>query len=365
VLEWSGGEKETMEEGCLSLPGVHVDVERPTHVRVRAQDASGEPILIEATGLEARVIQHEMDHLDGVLPRSHAARSGARRHADPPRAASRPLEHRLPGHLGLRGRRPARLAATDHRPALVVTRPDRAAGRGRKLTPPPVAVAPRAIGLDLFHPSRITPPRWASGWPRPARTSSCSVRFGALVKEPLADDFEISTSIRRFCRAGAARRPSSAPSWRRRETGVGDHASHRPGSTPARSASRRPSRSARRRLRDAGRAPRGARGRPAGARARRAPAVRRAAEEGVTYAEKITAADRTLDPAAPAEVNVRIVRALHPHIGARLPLDDGTFLGVRRARRRRGRARSSCSRSSRRAGRPMAYADYLRGHAAR
>ena len=44
-------------------------------------------------------------------------------------------------------------------------------------------------------------------------------------------------------------------------------------------------------------------------------------EEGVTYAEKITAADRTLDPAAPAEVNVRIVRALHPHIGARLPLE--------------------------------------------
>ena len=60
-------------------------------------------------------------------------------------------------------------------------------------------------------------------------------------------------------------------------------------------------------------------------------------EEGVTYAEKITAADRTLDPAAPAEVNVRIVRALHPHIGARLPLGDGTFLGVHRARVGRGR----------------------------
>ena len=66
-LEWSGKEKETMEEGCLSLPGVHVDVERPVDVRVRAQDAPGEPIVIEASGLEARVIQHEMDHLDGVL----------------------------------------------------------------------------------------------------------------------------------------------------------------------------------------------------------------------------------------------------------------------------------------------------------
>jgi peptide deformylase len=56
-----------MEEGCLSLPTVLVDVERPIHVRVRALDEHGEPILIEASGLEARVIQHEIDHLDGVL----------------------------------------------------------------------------------------------------------------------------------------------------------------------------------------------------------------------------------------------------------------------------------------------------------
>jgi peptide deformylase len=67
VLEWSGKEKEALEEGCLSLPGVLVDVERPIHVRVRALDEHGEELLIEASGLEARVIQHEMDHLDGVL----------------------------------------------------------------------------------------------------------------------------------------------------------------------------------------------------------------------------------------------------------------------------------------------------------
>ena len=66
-LEWSSKEVETLEEGCLSLPNVHVDVERPIHVRVRAADERGEPLLIEASGLEARVIQHEMDHLDGVL----------------------------------------------------------------------------------------------------------------------------------------------------------------------------------------------------------------------------------------------------------------------------------------------------------
>jgi peptide deformylase len=66
-VEWSGRETESMEEGCLSLPGVLVEVDRAIHVRVRALDEFGEPILIEASGLEARVIQHEIDHLDGVL----------------------------------------------------------------------------------------------------------------------------------------------------------------------------------------------------------------------------------------------------------------------------------------------------------
>ena len=66
-IEWSGSEAEIMEEGCLSLPAVHVDVERPIHVRVRAHDEFGQPLMVEASGLEARVIQHEMDHLDGVL----------------------------------------------------------------------------------------------------------------------------------------------------------------------------------------------------------------------------------------------------------------------------------------------------------
>jgi peptide deformylase len=66
-VEWKGKETETMEEGCLSLPAVLVDVERPIHVRVRAQDQDGDQIVVEASGLEARVIQHEIDHLDGVL----------------------------------------------------------------------------------------------------------------------------------------------------------------------------------------------------------------------------------------------------------------------------------------------------------
>ena len=66
-IDWTGSEEEIAEEGCLSLPAVLVDVERPIHVRVRGLDEHGEPIMVEASGLEARVIQHEIDHLDGVL----------------------------------------------------------------------------------------------------------------------------------------------------------------------------------------------------------------------------------------------------------------------------------------------------------
>jgi peptide deformylase len=67
VIEWAAEELETLEEGCLSLPGVHVEVERPAQVRVRARDVAGKELIVEAEGLEARVIQHEIDHLDGVL----------------------------------------------------------------------------------------------------------------------------------------------------------------------------------------------------------------------------------------------------------------------------------------------------------
>jgi peptide deformylase len=67
VMEWQSDETEVTEEGCLSLPGVLVEVERPIHVRVRGADERGDALVIEASGLEARVIQHEMDHLDGVL----------------------------------------------------------------------------------------------------------------------------------------------------------------------------------------------------------------------------------------------------------------------------------------------------------
>jgi peptide deformylase len=77
-VEWVSGELETAEEGCLSLPGIVVDVERPLHARVRGIDVRGEPLTVEASGLEARVIQHEVDHLDGVLILDRTARDQRR-----------------------------------------------------------------------------------------------------------------------------------------------------------------------------------------------------------------------------------------------------------------------------------------------
>jgi peptide deformylase len=78
-LEWSSGDVELGEEGCLSIPGITVDVDRPVHVRVRALDEEGEQRLVEASGLEARVIQHEMDHLDGVLILERTSREERKR----------------------------------------------------------------------------------------------------------------------------------------------------------------------------------------------------------------------------------------------------------------------------------------------
>ena len=69
----TGGEKVTMEEGCLSLPGIHVDVTRPDQITVKATNSNGENVEITAAGLMARVFQHEIDHLNGVLLIDHAS----------------------------------------------------------------------------------------------------------------------------------------------------------------------------------------------------------------------------------------------------------------------------------------------------
>jgi len=77
-LEWSSDETETAEEGCLSIPGVWIDVERPAEVRMRGLDEAGEPVVVEAATAEARVLQHELDHLDGVLTLDRATQEQRR-----------------------------------------------------------------------------------------------------------------------------------------------------------------------------------------------------------------------------------------------------------------------------------------------
>jgi len=74
-IEWLSDEVVVAEEGCLSLPQVSMDVERSLHARIGGLDAEGETMRIEASGLEARVLQHEIDHLNGVLILDRAPRA--------------------------------------------------------------------------------------------------------------------------------------------------------------------------------------------------------------------------------------------------------------------------------------------------
>lgn len=67
VIVWMSDETQEGEEGCLSIPGVYLPVVRATHIRVEAQDLNGDAVVEEVSEFEARIFQHEIDHLDGIM----------------------------------------------------------------------------------------------------------------------------------------------------------------------------------------------------------------------------------------------------------------------------------------------------------
>jgi methionyl-tRNA formyltransferase len=258
-----------------------------------------------------------------------------------------------------------RLAATDHRPALVVTRPDRPAGRGRKVQAPPVADAARGLGLELDQPASVNTDEARARIAAAAPEAVIVCAFGALIKEPLLSEHEILNV-----------HPSLLPRWRGaapveraimagdEETGVCiirltagldsgpiclvEREPIRPDDSYGSLAPRLAELGARLLIRALD----------------ERPPFHEQPEDGVTYAEKLGPEDRTLDPAAPAAERERVVRALHPHIGARVQLDDGSFLGVLRARAT-PEGELELLEVQPPGGRAMPYADYLRGRGAR
>jgi methionyl-tRNA formyltransferase len=226
-----------------------------------------------------------------------------------------------------------RLADSPHRPTLVVTRPDRPRGRGRKLASPPVADAARELGIELDQPSSVNDEEARAMISSHRPEVVCVCAFGALIKEPLLSEHELLNV-----------HPSLLPRWRgaaplERAMIAGDEytgvsimrvtagldsgpvclqASEpiRPQDTYGTLAER---------LQASG-----------GELLVRAldsrPACVPQDDALATYADKIGPEDRLLDPGRPAAELERVVRALTPHIGAHLALADGQLLGVSAAR---------------------------------
>jgi methionyl-tRNA formyltransferase len=255
-----------------------------------------------------------------------------------------------------------RLAGSDHRPSLVVTRPDAPRGRGRKVGPPPVADKARELGIELDQPQSVNDAEARERIAAAGPEALVVCAFGALIKEPLLSDHEILNV-----------HPSLLPRWRgaapvERAIMAGDDVTGVSimqltaglDAGPVCLAEAEPIRmtdtygTLAPRLQELG-------GRLLIRALTERPHFIEQDEGQVTYADKIGPEDRTLDLSRPAAENERIVRALQPHIGARIALPDGTFLGVIAARAHDD-GRLELLEVQPAGGRPMSHADYLRGH---
>ncbi|QQG50227.1 MAG: methionyl-tRNA formyltransferase [Candidatus Berkelbacteria bacterium] len=138
-------EKETMTEGCLSLPGLELPVTRSAGVTVNAQNLDGQPVVIRAKGLAARVLQHEIDHLDGILFTDRA--DNFRDLADY-RFAKIVFfgsdDFSLPVLRALVAAKLSIIAA--------ITETDKPAGRGGKLLPTPIKTEADKLGIAIIQP---------------------------------------------------------------------------------------------------------------------------------------------------------------------------------------------------------------------
>jgi methionyl-tRNA formyltransferase len=224
------------------------------------------------------------------------------------------------------------LAASAHRPLLVVTRPDAPRGRGRKLSPPPVAETARLLGIEVFQPEDVNAEeaRERIAAAEPETVAICA--YGALIREPLL-------SAHRMLNV----HPSLLPRWRgaapiERAIEAGDEETGVTIMRPTAEYDEGPmavQRAETIRADD-----------DYGSLSERLavlggellveamdlePALREQPDTGVTYAEKIAPEDRVLDPELTADLLERRVRALRPHIGAYVELPWDERLGVTRA----------------------------------
>jgi methionyl-tRNA formyltransferase len=271
-----------------------------------------------------------------------------------------------------------RLAGSEHRPALIVTPPDRPRGRGRKLAPPPAAATARALGIDLLQTEATESPEALERIRASEPEAGVVCAFGQLIREPLLSELELLNV-----------HPSLLPRWRgaapiERAIMAGDEQTGvtimrvTEGLDSGPVALREAVPIARdddfgtlaRRLEELG-----------GELMVRALDLHQAgglelAEQDdalATYAEKIDATERRLDRALPALELERRVRALHPHVGTYLELAGGERLGVLAARADEDAGADGLTLSTAEGvlrllevrppgGRPMSDVAYLRGH---
>ncbi|HET7120165.1 MAG TPA: methionyl-tRNA formyltransferase [Solirubrobacterales bacterium] len=279
-----------------------------------------------------------------------------------------------------------RLAASPHRPALVVTPPDRRQGRGRKVQPPPAALAAAELGIDLLQAENVNEES-ALERIRTAKPEAIVVcAFGQLIREPLLSEFPLlnvhpsllprwrgAAPIERALMAGDERTGvcvmrvsaglDSGPVALREEIEIG------PDEDFDALASRLAALGGDLIVASLDRLAAGEL------------AFEEQGEEGVTYAEKIDPAERRLDPERPAAELAAKVRALNPHVGTYLETAGGERLGVRRAvaveadlepgaaRAEDGAILIGCATGALRlelvqppGGKPMPVDAYLRGH---